>query len=74
MLPTMTVHSLILILTFIQLLILQKACNFINPIQDVPFWGCSRMGEVKRLPLTKTCHTYPTMMKLGTVIPYLKNV
>ena len=21
---------------------------------------------------TKTCHTYPTMIKLGTVIPYLK--
>ena len=23
-------------------------------------------------PLPKICHTYPTMMKLGTVIPYLK--
>ena len=24
------------------------------------------------LALPKICHTYPTMMKLGTVIPYLK--
>ena len=23
-------------------------------------------------PLSKICHTYPTMMKLGTVIPYLR--
>ena len=23
-------------------------------------------------PLPKLCHTYPTIMKLGTVIPYLK--
>ena len=25
-----------------------------------------------KCPLPKICHTYPTMMKLGTVIPYLK--
>ena len=25
-------------------------------------------------PLPKICHTYPTMMKLGTVIPYLKKI
>ena len=24
--------------------------------------------------LPKICHTYPTMMKLGTVIPYLKKI
>ena len=35
--------------------------------------GC-REGErgSKRPALPKICHTYPTMMKLGTVIPYLK--
>ena len=44
----------------------------INPIQDGPFWGCLRMGESKRPPLPKICHTYPTKMKLSTVIPYLK--
>ena len=33
------------------------------------------MGESKKaLPLPKICHTYPTMMKLGTVIPYLKKI
>ena len=50
----------------------------INPIQNGLFRGCSRIrggggglgGE--RLPLPKICPTYPTMMKLGTVIPYLK--
>ena len=31
-------------------------------------------GGVKRPPFPKICHTYPTMMKLGTVIPYLKEI
>ena len=26
------------------------------------------------LPLPKICHTYPTMMKLGIVIPYLRKI
>ena len=40
----------------------------LNPIQDGHFRGCSRMGGgAKRPPLLKICHTYPTMMKLGTV-------
>ena len=39
--------------------------NF-NPIQDGPFWGCSRIGGGRE---AKICHTYPTMMKLGRVIP-----
>ena len=50
--------------------------NF-NPIQNGPFRGCSRIagGAKKRpLPLPKICHTYPTVTKLGTVIPYLKNI
>ena len=47
----------------------------LNPIQDGLFWGCSRIrGEAKRFPLPKICHTYPAMMKLGTVIPYLKKI
>ena len=28
----------------------------------------------KGLPLPKICHTYPTMMKLDTVVPYLKKI
>ena len=46
---------------------------FINPTQDGPFWGCSRMGS-KNSPLPKICHTYTTMIKYGTVIPYLKKI
>ena len=41
---------------------------FINPIQDGPCWGCSWTVT----PLPKICHTYPTTVKLGKVIPYLK--
>ena len=33
-------------------------------------WG----GGAKRPPLPKICHTYPTMMKLGIVISYLKKI
>ena len=32
------------------------------------WWGA------KRTPLPKICHTYPTLMKLGTVIPYPKKI
>ena len=28
----------------------------------------------KKVPLPKIYHTYPTMMKLGTVIPYPKKI
>ena len=44
-----------------------------NRIQDELFLGWSQMGEVgKKAPFPKICHKYPTMMKLGTVIPYLR--
>ena len=47
----------------------------LNPIKDGHFWGCSRMGwRGKKAPLPKICHTYPTIMKLGTVIPYPKKI
>ena len=31
-------------------------------------------GGGKKAPLPKTCHTYLTIMKLGTVIPCLKKI
>ena len=31
-------------------------------------------GGSKRPSLQKTCRTYPTMIKLGKVIPYLKKI
>ena len=45
--------------------------NNFNPIQDGLFRGCSgiRGGGGKRPALPKICNIYPTMMKLGTVIP-----
>ena len=50
------------------------SANF-NPIHDGHFRGCSMMGGGKKAPpLPKICHTYPTMMKLGTVIPYPKKI
>ena len=48
-----------------------------NPIQDELFRGCSLIwwgGGGKKAPLPKICHTYPAMMKLGTVIPYPKKI
>ena len=47
-----------------------------NPIQEGLFRGCSRMGggEPKWPHLPKICHTYPTMMKPDTVIPYPKKI
>ena len=36
-----------------------------------------RMGffrAAQKAPLPKICHTYPAMMKLGTVTPYLKKI
>ena len=35
-------------------------------------WGGG--GGQKGHSLPKICHTYPTMIKLGTVIPYLKKI
>ena len=43
-------------------------------IQYGLFWGCSRMRRAKRSPLPKNCQIYPTMMKLDTVVPYLKKI
>ena len=48
-----------------------KNDNF-NSIQDGPFRSSSRAGGPKRPPLPKICHTYSTMMKLCTLIPYKK--
>ena len=50
-------------------------CSF-NTIQDGHFRGCSQMGGEgsKKAHLRKICHTYHTMMKLCTVIPYLKKI
>ena len=45
-----------------------------NPIQDRPFRGCSLIRGGQKDPFPKICHIYPTMMRVGTVIPYLKAI
>ena len=47
--------------------------RFLTPFRMGIFGAAHRWGG-KKLPLLKTCHTYPTMMKLGTIIPYLKKI
>ena len=45
----------------------RKGPIYFNPIQIESFLGYSRIGG-KKSPLPKICHTYPTIMDLGTVI------
>ena len=33
-------------------------------------WGWAKSPS----PLSEICHTYPTMMRLGAVVPYLKKI
>ena len=44
--------------------------KIVNPVQDGTVLLTDE-GVTKRLPFLKICHTNPTKMKLGTVIPYL---
>ena len=37
-------------------------------------FGAPHWCRGRKVPLPKTCHTYPTMMKLGRVVPYLKRI
>ena len=47
---------------------------WVNPIEDGLFPGCSRMRGWTKSTFLKFCHTYPIMMKLDTVAPYLKTI
>ena len=47
--------------------------KYINPFDDGSFRGCSRLCEQK-VPFHKVCHSYPPLIKLGTVIPYIKKI
>ena len=39
------------------------------------FFGAAHgLGEAKKAPPPKICRTYPTMLKLGTIIPYLNKI
>ena len=39
------------------------------------FFGAAHgLGEAKKPPPPKICRTYPTMLKLGTIIPSLNKI
>ena len=48
----------------------------LNPSDLSSFWGWARMGGwvAKSTPLPKKCRMYAAMMKLGSVISYLKEI
>ena len=45
-----------------------------NSIQERHFQGFSQMGGGKRCPVTKISQTSPIMIKLETVVLYLKKI
>ena len=53
-------------------------CLFVGLILTLfrmSFFGAAHgWGGTKNAPLPKICDTYPTMMKLGTVLPYPKEI
>ena len=88
MIKCYTLHDILYLLYFYLIKLRKKKISYaefvyhcfsityfvVNPIQDGLFQGCPRMEGAKKVPLPKICHTYPAMMKLGTVIPYLKKI
>ena len=46
----------------------------LNSIHDGPFRGLLTDGGVQKGLLPKICQTYPTKIKLGTVMPYLRKI
>ena len=40
----------------------------------ISFFGAAHVWEGKMDPLPKICHTYPTMTKFGSIIPYLNKI
>ena len=48
--------------------------TFLTLLRMGIFVAAHGWGGAKASPLLKICDTYPTMMKLGTVIPYLEKI
>ena len=47
--------------------------RYFDLIQDGSFWVCLRMGNGSKRPSQpRNCYTYPTIIKLGNVIPHLR--
>ena len=65
--------KVIYLLYFADLVIINPITLFRIGLFEAAHWWRARGGGVtKRPPFPKICHAYPTKMKLGTVIPYLK--
>ena len=50
----------------------ERNISFLLTLFGLVLLGLSLIGGGKKAPLSKISHIYPTMMKLVTVIPYLK--
>ena len=46
----------------------------VTPIQEGLFGAAHGWGRMKKAPLPKICHTYPKIMKLCSVIPYVNKI
>ena len=66
--------------TFLYYITLQSALQKdFSSLSSLILFKMSSLGVAhrcwgKRSPFPKICHTYPTIMKLGTVIPYLMKI
>ena len=59
---------------YIHILNLHIFYTHISTLIRLDLFGASHGWGVKKITLFKICHTYPKMMKLGTVIHYLKKI
>ena len=57
---------------YLKKVILQK--NDITLFRVSLCWAAHGWGESKKAPLPKICHSYLTMMKLGTFISHIKKI
>ena len=83
-----TLHLIVLLGYFKLLLWKGKMIQYILSAWSIWFWkpevvliffmmdlfGVVHRWEKQKGPLSKICHTYPAMMKLEIVIPYLKKI
>ena len=54
--------------------ILNEVVRYLTLFKMDLFGAAHGWGAGKKTPFLNICHTYPTMMKLSTVIPYIKKI
>ena len=60
--------------SFLQLLLQLFSHEFLTLFRVGLFRDAHGWGAKRPPPLPKICYIHPTMMKLGTVVPYLKKI